>query len=104
MARGLNFRIKEKRDCHIYLTKTNFKAPFRCAIARALVFAYAKKRFSHDAANVERSYETPTGISCLKRLMFMDMFSYCKPRSAMVFLLAINDIPSEIISNFLIYL
>ena len=45
-ARGLKFGFKKKRDCTIYVAKT--KAKLICIF----VFAYAKRWFSHDAAQI----------------------------------------------------
>ena len=49
---ALNFLYRKKRDCTIYVAKT--KALIRFAVTAKLicvfVFAYAKSRFSHDAA------------------------------------------------------
>ena len=49
MIRGLKFRILKLRDCTIYVTKTKALISF---MVRAFVSAYAKSRFSHDAANI----------------------------------------------------
>ena len=58
-VRGLKFqdlgsRYVDKRDCTIYIAKT--KALISCAVTAQLicvfVFAYAKRRFSHDAAHL----------------------------------------------------
>ena len=53
MARGLKFR--KKRDCTIRVAKT--KALISFAVTAKLicvfVFAYAKSRFSHDAAHIK---------------------------------------------------
>ena len=55
MVRGLTFWIKiEEGFCPINVAKT--KALIRCAVTAqlicAFVFAYAKDRFSHDAAHI----------------------------------------------------
>ena len=54
MASCLIFRILEVEDCTIYVAKT--KALMSCAVTVqlicAFVFAYAKSRFSYDAAHV----------------------------------------------------
>ena len=50
-----NFGFRKKRDCTICLAKT--KALISCAVTAQLicvfVFAYAKSRFSHDAAHLD---------------------------------------------------
>ena len=45
MARGGNFGFGKKRDCTICVAKTK-------ALISFFVFAYAKSRFSHDAAHL----------------------------------------------------
>ena len=54
MVRGLKFRIRKKWDCTIYVAKT--KALISFAVTAKLicvfVFAYAKRWFSHDAAQL----------------------------------------------------
>ena len=49
-----NFGFRKKRDCTIYIAKT--KALITFAVTAKLicvfVFAYAKSRFSHDAAHL----------------------------------------------------
>ena len=49
MARGLNFRFKEVEGLH-YLCSENKGADQLCGY---FVFAYAKSRFSHDAAHIK---------------------------------------------------
>ena len=49
-----SFVFRKKTDCTIYVEKT--KVPISCAVTAHLicifVFAYAKSRFSHDAAQL----------------------------------------------------
>ena len=46
-----------KRDCTIYVAKT--KAPISCAVICTFVFAFAKSRFSNDAAEIVQMNEIP---------------------------------------------
>ena len=59
MARDLEFRILEVEDCTKYVAKT--KALISCAVIAQLictfVFAYAKSRFSHDAAHIFQLFQ-----------------------------------------------
>ena len=70
MARGLKFRIKEVMDCTIRIAKT--KALISFAVTAKLicvfVFAYAKSRFSHDAAQLT-VYSPYYPLICLFSLM-----------------------------------
>ena len=54
MVRGLKFGFRKKRDCTVHVAKT--KALISFAVTAKLicvfVFAYAKIRFSHDAAQI----------------------------------------------------
>ena len=54
MARGLKFGLRKQRDCTIYVAKT--KALISCAVTAQLicvfVFAFAKKRISHNEAQI----------------------------------------------------
>ena len=51
LAKGLKFRT----DCTIFIAKT--KALISCAVTCAFVFAYAKSRFSHEAAHMRNCHE-----------------------------------------------
>ena len=55
MARGLKYRIKKVEGCTISIEKA--KALISCAVTEqlicAFVFAFAKGRFSHYAAQIE---------------------------------------------------
>ena len=64
MVTGLKFRIyRKKRDCTIYVAKT--KALISFAVTAKLicvfVFAYAKSRFSHDAAHLINEQDDSVG-------------------------------------------
>ena len=55
MAKSLEFRIyRKKRDCTIYVAKTKALISFgvTAKLICVFVFAYAKGRFSHDAAHM----------------------------------------------------
>ena len=53
---ALNFRFRKKRDCTIYVSKTKALISFAVAVTAKLicvfVFVYAKRWFSHDAAQI----------------------------------------------------
>ena len=49
-----NFIFRKKRDCTIYIAKTKALISFAVTVKLicVFVFAYAKSRFSHDAAHL----------------------------------------------------
>ena len=59
MARGLKFRIKVVGDCTIRIAKTKALISFvvTAKLICVFVFAYAKIRFSHDAAHIMAELE-----------------------------------------------
>ena len=52
MARGLKFRIKKVDNAGFYYLCSETKALISCAVIWAIVFIYAKSRFSHDMAQI----------------------------------------------------
>ena len=65
MARGLTFRIQEV-DCTNYVAKTKALISFAVTVQLicVFVFAYAKNRLSHDAANITFAWQTSLTGMC----------------------------------------
>ena len=73
MARGLKFGFRNKRNCTIRVAKT--KALISFAVTAKLicvfVFAYAKRWFSHDAAQIGLQHlDQPRNPVCAHRVAY----------------------------------
>ena len=55
MARGLKFSIKKEEGLYYLFSENKGADQLRGYLICAFVFAYAKSRFSHDAAYIEPS-------------------------------------------------
>ena len=76
MARGLKFQISERREIALHVSiKRKTKAQISCAVTvhliSALVFAYAKSRFSHDEAQTIKQ----TGFHYSKEVAYVTKYT-----------------------------
>ena len=81
MARGLKFRIYKVERLHYLCSKNKSADQLHCN--HAFVFAYAKSRFSHDAAHIGQGEATGKGIKHdLSRVMRKPAFCICQNKDA----------------------